>query len=139
MYLKDILEELREEARKITTKSLPPIGLDYRGRTKLERLLFLVVKECCQEQFGYELGGMSYSHQKYFYEAAQKSWSEKGMQTVEEGFRLADLIRDIASSDPYVAEVKLSKLGGTEDKLLQNLRNQICEFVSSVVDLMKKS
>ena len=64
----ELLEELRQEAINLTTKSLGPIGFDYRRRTRVERLLFLISKKYCREKLSFELGGLGYSHKKSFNE-----------------------------------------------------------------------
>jgi hypothetical protein len=133
MSLKDLTEELKKEGLDVTTKSLPPVGLDYRGRTKLERLLFLVIKEYCRKHFAYEIGGVSYTHQKCFHEAAAEHlWDPDRIAVVKEGFRLCDFIREVASSDPYVVDARLNESGGTVANLLRSLGTEIRVFAARV-------
>lgn len=135
MSLIDLASQFRGEASHLTTKSLPPLGLDYRGRTKLERRLFAILREYCREEFAFTLGGVTYSHQKMFEEAARiNGWTQNKVKPVRSGFGLSDSIRDIASSDPYVVEEGLGALGASANGVLVALEQKILDFLDEVVD-----
>lgn len=133
MSLTDLLSELRDEASHLTMKSLPPLGLDYRGRTKIERLVFAILKEYCTDRLGYELGGVTRAHQRVFDEASRAtSWTREKVGPVLTGLQLSEAIRDIASSDPYVVEDRLEALGTASSGILLVLEREILRFVEEV-------
>ena len=131
--MKELLSELREEASRLSSKSIGPIGFDYRRRTKLERLIFLIAKKCCAEKFKYNLGGLSYTHQKMFLEYVREhSCALEVVQVVKDGFEISDLICAVSSSDPYVREDTMGKLGGTVSAMFENLGYRIKQFISKI-------
>lgn len=131
--MKEYLSELKQEALHISTKSLGPIGFDYRRRTKIERMLFIIVKQYCTDKFNYNLGGLSYVHQKEFTKYMEsKSYLPIDIQIVKEAFKISELICDIASSDPYAREEAMEELGGSIYKIFENLSNMIFNFISNV-------
>ncbi len=95
--------------------------------------MFLIAKECCTEKIKYNLGGLSYTHQKMFLEYVQQySCDTKVVQIVKSAFEISDLICAISSSDPYAREGALEKLGGTVLAMFENLGNKIKQFLSNV-------
>jgi|GEM_PF-2235986 hypothetical protein len=131
--MEDLLRELEEEAARLSTKSLPPIGFDYRGRTKIERLLFLICKEHCKTTLSYDLGGLSYAHERLLSEETQKrDWREDSTEVVLDAFRLSRQISDLSSSDPYIRERTLADLGGSIVTMFQTLHDEIVSFAATV-------
>lgn len=131
--MRQLLEELRQEALNLTTKSLSPIGFDYRRRTKVERLLFLISKEYCRDKLDYELGGISYSHKKLFNEYVRKNQvGKEGVQVVNTVFEISRMVSNLSSSDPYVIEETVEELGGTLYSMFDNLREKILDFVKTM-------
>jgi hypothetical protein len=133
LSLIDLLGQLRQEASHLTMKSLPVLGLDYRGRTKLERVLFAILRDYCAERFDYDLGGVTYSHRRTFEETvSMHPWAPREVEPVRNGLDVCDLIRDIASSDPYVVEDAIGGLGVASDGLLGALQRELHLFVDRV-------
>jgi hypothetical protein len=131
--VKELLSELEREAAHLSTKSLGPIGFDYRRRTKLERMLFLIAKQYCKDKFNYNLGGLSYTHQKEFTEyTTNNSCSCADVQVMKEAFKISELICDLSSSDPYARENAMEELGGSVYKIFKNLSDRILKFISEV-------
>lgn len=131
--MRQLLDELRQEAMNLTTKSLSPIGFDYRRRTRVERLLFLVSKKYCRDKLDYELGGISYSHKKVFYEYARESQAgNEDVQVVNTVFEISRMVSNLSSSDPYVREETIEELGGNIYSMFDNLREKILDFVKAV-------
>lgn len=131
--MRQLLEELRQEAMNLTTKSLGPIGFDYRRRTRVERLLFLISKKCCREKLAYELGGLGFSHKRGFYEYANDSQvGNEDVQVVKTAFEISKVVSNLSSSDPYVREETIEELGGTIYSMLDNLRKRILGFIDAV-------
>ena len=131
--MKELISELRKETSRLSSKSLGPIGFDYRRRTKLERLLFLIAKECCAEKLKYNLGGLSYTHKKMFIEYIQEcSYAPEVEQVVKDAFEISDLISALSSSDPYVREDALGELGGTVSSMFENLGYRIKQFMRKI-------
>jgi len=133
MPIREFLSELRQEASHLSSKSLSPIGFGYRGRTRLERLLFLILKEYCEVRLAYDLGGLTHNHQRSFVEFTKvSSWDSEDIDMVKEGFRIAELVWQLSSGDPYVREDAMEELGGTVHVLFKNLADRIMKFVSRV-------
>jgi len=131
--MKELISELKKEASHLTSKSLGPIGFDYRRRTKLERLIFLIVKEYCAEKIKYNLSGLSHTHRKMLLENVKKhSCALEVVQISKEAFEISDLICALSSSDPYVREDALEELGGTVYNMFENLEKRIKQFMSKV-------
>lgn len=131
--MRGFLLELQTEVSHISSKSLSPIGFDYRGRTKLERLLFLILKKYCNMKWEYDLGGLTYSHQKAFLEFAKaSSCDSENVEIVSEGFRISELVWQLSSSNPYIREEAMQELGGTVQILFKNLADRIASFIIKV-------
>lgn len=131
--MKALLSELKHEARFLSTKSIGPIDFDYRKRTKLERLLFLITKEFCKTRFGYDLGGMSYNHQKDFIEFANTKYkSSEDTKIPKEAFEICELITKLSSSDPYAREEAMIELGNSINEIFRNLTVRIVKFIDAV-------
>ena len=130
--MKDLLKDLKIEAGNLTTKHLGPIGLDYRRRTKIERMLYLVAKEFCGEKLDYSLRGLGKSHLSTFLEnVSGQQGKEKETEFIVEIFEISEIICDISGSDPYLQEQKLEELGGSVNKMLANISNRIIALISS--------
>ena len=131
--MKELLSQLKKEVSHLTSKSLGPIGFDYRRRTKVERILFLIAKEYCKDKFGYGLGGLGYSHKRMFSEYVDsRSSSLRDAEVVKEAFKISELISELTSSDPYAREDAMEELGGTIYAIFRNLGNRIMRFVDNV-------
>lgn len=131
--MKDLLFELRQEISHLSTKSIGPIGFDYRRRTKLERLLFLISKEYSKNKLNYDIGGLGYRHKKMFLDYTQNNYyPSEYIQAVIEAFKISELICDLSSSDPYAREEALEELGGTVYVMFKNLADKIEAFISTI-------
>lgn len=131
--MKKLLQELREESTDISTKNLSPIGFDYRRRTKLERLIFLVAKEYCKNNLNYILGGLGRSHQKMFSDyTSSHSYSSKKIENIIEAFKVSELICDLSASDPYTRDDAMRELGGSVYVIFDNLSKRIALFVTKI-------
>jgi hypothetical protein len=128
--MKEFLKELKKEASCLSTKSLGPIGFDYRRRTKLERLLFIIAKEYCKNKLKYDLGGLGGSHQKMFSEYTQTlSCVTEDIENVHEAFKISEMICNLSSSDPYAREGTMEELGGSIFVIFENLSKRIMAFI----------
>lgn len=133
-----LLEELRQEAMNLTTKALGPIGFDYRRRTRVERLLFLISKKHCRENLAYELGGLGYSHKRSFYEYVKENQiGNEDTKVVKAAFEISNLVSNLSSSDPYVREETIEELGGTIYSMLDNLRKRILGFIDDMSNIYR--
>jgi len=131
--MNELLSELKEETSHLSSKSLGPIGFDYRRRTKLERLIFLISKEYCAKNFEYDLCGLSYTHRKQFFKYVREhSCVLEVVQPVKEAFEISDLICALSSSDPYVREEARKELGGTVYVIFKNLSTRIMGFIDKI-------
>jgi len=130
--MRELLGDLKTEAGNLTTRHLGPIGLDYRRRTKIERMLFLVAKEFCSEKFEYSLRGLGKSHLRSFLEhASRQRVKEKEIEFVRGVFEISELICDISSSDPYQREQRLEELGGTVSNMLESISERVMLLIDS--------
>lgn len=131
--MKELLSELEREASHLSSKSLGPIGFDYRRRTRLERLLFLIAKKHCKDKFNYNLGGLSYTHKKMFFEYTEScSCSSVGVEIAREAFKISELICELSSSNPYAREDAMEELGGSMYAIFDNLAEKITTFIGKV-------
>ena len=136
--MKDLLEELKKEAKHINSKSFSPIGFDFRLRTKIERYLFLIAKKLCDSKFQYDLGGLTHTHQHLFFEYIEKkSFNDDFVQIIKDIFKLFNLITDISSSNPYAAEDSLEELGGTVNSMYKNVELRINKIINKIEELEK--
>lgn len=131
--MKTLLHDLKNEALHFNTKSIGPIGFDYRRRTKIERLILLVLKKYCEQKFNYNIGGLNYNHQKLFTDFTKdQHFIEQDISIVKKAFAISDLISNLSSSDPYTVEEVKNRLGGSIDSVLRNLSKEVELFVESV-------
>ena len=134
--MQNLLKDLEDEASNLSTKSLGPIGFDYRRRTEIERLLFLIAKEYCERNLKYALGGLGSIHEKLLIEEMQKRGStDPGLAVVRQSFELSRLISDLSSSDPYIREETLGELGGSVHRMLDTMSGRIVRFINEMRDL----
>lgn len=134
--MQDLLKDLEDEAANLSTKSLGPIGFDYRRRTKVERLLFLIAKEYCERNLKYSLGGLGSAHERLLVEEMQKrGYTGPGLAVVRQSFELSRLIGDLSSSDPYMREDTLGELGGSVQRMLDTMGQKIIRFISEMRQL----
>ena len=133
MLMKELLVELEEEIAHLNSKSLGPIGFDYRRRTRVERLLFLVAKKFCQDKLNYDLGGLSYTHERSFCEKAKNSrWKTVEVEIAKEAFKNSKLICELTSSDPYTRSDAMEELGGSAFAIFDNLTCRIRLLIQNV-------
>lgn len=131
--MKELLFELKKEISNLSTKSIGPIGFDYRRRTKLERLLFLISQEYSRNKLDYDLSGLGYTHKKMFLDYTKNNYYPSAYtQPVIDAFKISELICDLSSSDPYAREEALEELGGTVYAMFKNLADKIEAFISTI-------
>ena len=131
--MKELLSKLKQELTQISSKTLSPDCMVNRGRTRLERLLFLIAKEYCQIKFGYDLGGLTYYHQKSFDNfISEYSNSPGDIGVVKSIFTINRLISELTSSDPYIADETMSQLGGTTSMVYTNIKKRIDDVIFKI-------
>ncbi len=131
-----LLSELEHEASTLSSKKIGPVGFDYRRRTKIEKLLFLLAKEFCINIFGYDLGGLSYNHQKQLFNHLKNSdFKSNEISLIKQVFKIAELICDLSSSDPYAREEAMEDLGGSIYVIFDNLSKKILELIYNIKHL----
>lgn len=131
--MKELLNDLKNEVLGLSMKNIGPVGFDYRRRTKLERLIFLILKDYCETKFNYNLGGLSYGHQKLFFDYAKnKSLNKQDIGVVKKAFEISDLITDLSSSDPYTVEDSIDKLGGSLKSVFDRISKEVNLFIKLV-------
>jgi hypothetical protein len=129
----ELSSELNHEASILSSKNIGPLGFDYRRRTKIERLLFLLAKEFCMKRFKYDLGGVSRTHQKLLSAYLTKSGFESNdIALINKLFEITELIGDLSSSDPYAREDAMLELGGSVHIVFKNLSKMVLNLVSDI-------
>jgi len=129
--MRELLEDLEEEAANLTTKHLGPIGLDYRRRTRIERMLYLVAKQFCAEKLDYSLKGLGKSHLSSFMAGMRSQrGKEREIEFVTEIFEISEIICDVSSSDPYLQEQRLEELGGSISKMLSSIGQRVLTLIN---------
>lgn len=137
-----LLRELEQEAKAICRKGGRYIGVNYQKRTRLERLLFLILKKYCSDQLNYDnLGGLTYTHRELFQEAVTKTkWSKQHIDIVEEGFQIQDLLCDLSSSNPYalldraMSDMRAIKKLGIEEVVFGDLESHFLKGLFDRID-----
>ncbi|TKJ36172.1 MAG: hypothetical protein CEE38_12140 [Planctomycetes bacterium B3_Pla] len=137
--MKDLLKDLEIEVSTLTTKHLGPIGFDYRRRTKIERMLYLVAKEFCAEKLDYSLKGLGKSHLCTFLEnTSEQRGKENEIEFIRGIFEISEIICDISGSDPYLQEQRLEELGGSISRMLANISKRVMTLINSYAFVNQK-
>lgn len=111
--LKAVAEELAQN---------PPRRIDYRERARIERPLFLVVKEVCLRHLGYDIHGLSEVHRKELNDWMKGKACGRSLHNfVREAFELRVFLLDLSSTNPYVQADSLSRASLTKEDAVRTL------------------
>lgn len=92
--LKAVAEDIAEN---------PPPRIDYRERLRIERPLFMVIKEACKQYLGYELHGLSEVHRTELNDWMEDNPCIKPFQNfVRKAFELRVFLLALSSESAYV-------------------------------------
>ena len=142
MQINSILRDIEKEALNLCPKSIGPIGMDYRKRTKIERLLFLSTKEYCSSFLNYDLGGLTSTHRKLLVKYAKRNVLESyHVEMIIKAFDISQFVRDLASCDSYAQSDAMEQLGGAVFTVFENLSNRIVKFTIAMrnnIQVIKK-
>ncbi|RLG15222.1 hypothetical protein DRN69_03400 [Candidatus Pacearchaeota archaeon] len=92
--------------------------IGYTFRTKIERELFLLIKDFCKNKLSYDLQGMESKHKKEFDKfCEEKKIQNQIIKIVHKAFNICYLLWGLASSNPYVEWGTVVELG--KDKAIK--------------------
>jgi len=136
----DIVYELAKqlEALSLEVAEMPTCRIDYRERVRIERPLFLILKEICHRNLAYELHGLTEVHRSALYEhLASKNCSRQIQDFARRIFEFRLFLQSLSSANSYVQGDALSRVSltrqGSTDFVVRQLKvvaNQALEIIS---------
>ena len=104
----------------------PPQRIGYRERMRIERPLFLLLKEVCLRHLEYELHGMTEVHRKALSLLLSKKRCTRDLQNfVRNAFELRVFILALSSTNPYVQGDALSRASLTKRESIKVLIREL--------------
>lgn len=105
----------------------PPQRIGYRERMRIERPLFLLLKEICRQHLEYELHGMTEVHRKALsLLLSEKRSDNKELQNfVRNAFELRIFLLTLSSTNPYVQGDALSRASLTKRESVKVLIREL--------------
>lgn len=114
----------------------PPSRIDYRERVRIERSLFIVIKEICHRYLGYELHGLSEVHRTELNDRMAGTGCTKSLERfVREVFELRVFILALSSANAYVQGDALSRASLTNQNVLRNLSRSLNLLAEKAVQI----
>lgn len=127
-------QQLEIIANEMTQQVVKFIG--YRERLRIERPLFIVLKEICSQKLGYNLQGLSKTHMDALNEWMDKRQCDRDLENfIRQVFELRVFLIALSSSDPYVRDDALSRVSTTKKKALKFLIQQLRSIVKKALEL----
>lgn len=135
--MRKLIEELVKEANTFDRKSIAQLESGYRKRTKFERVLFRLAKVIANIKFEYDLGGLSYAHQQSFFQYAYTvRGHETELEVMTELFEISNILFEISSSDPYLVDSAIRKLGGKLKDAHKDLNRRVQDLARTLSTLL---
>jgi hypothetical protein len=104
----------------------PPPRIDFRERVRIERSLFMVIKEVCQQYLGYELHGLSEVHRTRLNDWMKGNGCARSLQHfVREVFELRVFLLALSSANAYVQGDALSRASLTKRNVVRTLSRSL--------------
>ena len=92
-----------------------PIRVGYRDRVRIERPLFLVLKEICLRHLGFDLHGLTDVHRQGLRQCiARRPCSSNLLHFIRHVYEFRVFLLELTSADPYVQGNALSLVLETE-------------------------
>lgn len=93
----------------------PLVQFGYRERVRIERPLFLVLREVCHNQLGHVLHGLTNVHHDALYQCIKgKSCGKDLLDFIRHVFELHAFLLELSSTNPYVQGDALSRVSLTK-------------------------
>jgi hypothetical protein len=125
-------QQLRAVADDLTKN--PPLRIDYRERMRIERSLFVVVKEVCQKYLQYELHGLSEVHRRELRDWMEGNACSKSLQHfVREAFELRVFLLALSSANAYVQGDALSRASLTKRSVIRTLSRTLHSLAEKAI------
>lgn len=121
-------QRLIEQLELIATEleQTPPLRVGYRERVRIERPLFLILKEICGQRLGYVLHGLTDVHKNILHQCAkEKSCSKNLLNFIQNVFEFRIFLLALSSSNPYVQGDALSRASVAKRDAVEFLARQI--------------
>lgn len=128
--------ELKSLAEDLTQN--PPQRIGYRERVRIERPLFLVVKEVCLRHLGYDLHGFSEIHRKELNHWMDGISCRRSLKNfIREAFELRVFVLALSSSNPYVRGDALSRASLTNRDAVARLSHALQSLAEKALEERK--
>lgn len=112
----------------------PPLRIDFRERVRIERSLFVVIKEACQQYLGYELHGLSEAHRTELNDWMESNGCAKSFQHfLREAFELRVFLLALSSANAYVQGDALSRASLTKRNVLRTLSHSLHSLAEKAI------
>ncbi len=113
----------------------PPQRIGYRERIRIERPLFLLVKEVCQNYLGYDLHGLNEIHRKELSRWMEDNQCHRSLQNfIRETFELRVFVVALSSANPYVRGDALSRASITKSTTVATLSRKLQSLAERTLD-----
>jgi hypothetical protein len=114
---------------------VPKQRFGYRERVRIERSLFLVVKEVCRRHLGYDLHGLSEVHREELNHWMERKPCRMSLQNlVREAFELRVFVLALSSTNAYVRDDALSRASLTQRDAVVTLSRVLRSLVENVLE-----
>jgi hypothetical protein len=134
-FPKGFIEQLESIAAELGQASPPRI--DYIARVRIERPLFLTLKEICRQRFGYVLHGLTSVHRDALYQyIAGKPCNRDLLNFIRHVFEFRVFLIELSSSNPYVQGDALSRVLVTDSDSVAFLYRQIQALVKEAREIL---
>jgi len=123
--LKAVAEDIAEN---------PPPRIDFRERLRIERPLFMVIKEACHQYLGYELHGLSEVHRTELNHWMENNGCGKPFQNLaRKAFELRVFLLALSSESAYVQGDALSRASLTKKTVLRDLSRALISLAEKAI------
>ena len=113
----------------------PPQRIGYRERVRIERPLFLVIKELCLLHLGYDLHGLSEVHRRDLNRLIEGKPCCRSLQNLlREAFELRVFVIALSSTNPYVQGDALSRASLAKSDAVATLSHALHSLAENALE-----
>lgn len=132
--LQEACEQLKAVAKGLTEDT--PQQIDFRERVRIERYLFIVIKEFCRRYLGYDLRGLGDVHHEELNDWMESSGCVQSLQHfVRNVFELRVFLIALSSANAYVQGDALSRASLTKKNVLMNLSRSLNSLAEKAIEV----
>lgn len=135
--LQEACEQLKAVAKGLAEN--PPQQIDFRERVRIERYLFIVIKEFCQRYIGYDLRGLSDVHHAELNDWMEGSGCAQSLQLfIGKAFELRVFLIALSGANAYVQGDALSRASLTKKNVLMNLSRSLNSLAEKAIEVKRE-